>query len=707
MKYFLIIITVSCISVQVYGKPAGLDSLRQTNELKELVVKSYRLLTTRKGNREIFLATNLTHTEGMQGMDLMAYVPGLSVNAQEKILLKGKEPQVYLNDRKLEGNEVNALLKSLPAKDIARIEVSHNRNAADDGDTENGSVYIYTKKDAGFSWTTQMQGQLREWNDYGYFPGTSVNYGGNHWNIYGSYNYYQFTGHNKTLTTSGIASPEGHQLLFHQDDFNSDYLLKEMDYRIGTILTPGKNKKHTLGAEFSGTRDARFHFVNTNRLWRKDYEKQLEGHGINHMTNEKPSFTCTAALSWKWTPDSSGSYVRIMGNFFRMRSHGNSTQEAVYEQTDEWNSDETDITRSDTKNINIQADLLKAIRKWKLQSGLKYIRTKRDNHSIYFLPGNTTQYVINYHEQIAAGYFSINYNSRHIDLTAGTRMECTDTKYREEGGKETAHKYLNMLPDFSLMHHLSDDWSYELTYNMALTRPSFTNLSNGTVRYNDYSYSIGNPDLKAFTKHKAGLDLNWKQHTLSLEYDQAKDIITFMVVKANDKGMYEQYRNAGRYRKWNISYNFTGNVFSWWNLNLFAQVSHLNFPLNYRYTRQWTGLINVNSRFISGKCSTLSLNVQSAIGNLTANSRMTHNYTIVGLTYSYSPEKRWNIQLSINDLFHGFRQDYTDSYPAYTITTHSTFPTRILSLRLTYTFLGKRQIQEKNIDKDNSIRNRM
>ena len=83
MKKYLIIVTASCLSTQVYGKASGTDSLRQTRKLKEVVVKSDRLLFTHKGNRDVFLASNLKHTEGMQGIDLMAYVPGLSVNAQE------------------------------------------------------------------------------------------------------------------------------------------------------------------------------------------------------------------------------------------------------------------------------------------------------------------------------------------------------------------------------------------------------------------------------------------------------------------------------------------------------------------------------------------------------------------------------------------------------------------------------------------------
>lgn len=69
--------------------------------------------------------------------------------------------------------------------------------------------------------------------------------------------------------------------------------------------------------------------------------------------------------------------------------------------------------------------------------------------------------------------------------------------------------YLNdTLPDFTFTHHLTDDWSDGFTYNMAITRPSFTNLSKDTVRYNDYSYFIGYPTLTAFTRHKGGLDIN-------------------------------------------------------------------------------------------------------------------------------------------------------------------------------------------------------
>lgn len=80
--------------------------------------------------------------------------------------------------------------------------------------------------------------------------------------------------------------------------------------------------------------------------------------------------------------------------------------------------------------------------------------------------------------------------------------------------------------------------------------------------YNDHSYFIGNPTLSAFTWHKSGLDINWKQHTLSLEYNRAKDMITNQIVQADEKAMYEQYGNPGKYHEWDISYNYTGNPFS-------------------------------------------------------------------------------------------------------------------------------------------------
>lgn len=113
MKRYMLIIAVGSLTTHIHGATAGADSLRQTKELKELVVKSNRSLFIHKGNKAIFLVDNLKEKEGMQGIDLMSYVPGLSVNAQEKILLNGKDPVFYLNDRKLESNEINALLKSL------------------------------------------------------------------------------------------------------------------------------------------------------------------------------------------------------------------------------------------------------------------------------------------------------------------------------------------------------------------------------------------------------------------------------------------------------------------------------------------------------------------------------------------------------------------------------------------------------------------
>lgn len=708
MNKLLIVIPVACFTQQVSSKEITPDSLQQKKDLKELVVKANRPMYINKGNRLIFKVDNLKNTEGMLGLDILQYAPNLSIDAQENIKLNGKTPTVYLNDRKLAPGEVNSLLKGMQAGDIDRIDVRKSREASDDGDSGNGTVYVYTKRKTGLSGSVSMTGQLRAEHRYSFFPGMTFNYGSEHWNIYGSCDYYQYTGLNHSLNSSDVTDLNGAPVMAYNTKSAPGYFARQMLYRLGSTWTPDKKRHQTIGIELSGERDMTFHWTKNEDIQRKMFKDHLEDTGHNLWEQDKPSYNYNVALSWNWKLDAAGSYLRLLGNYFHMKSRSNSVQSTIYDHLSDWNSDETDVTLDKSHYYSLQADLQKTWGDWKLTSGVKYSTTRRDNNSTYYIMDATSEDDIRYHENITSGYASVSKHFKHVDLTAGIRLENTATNYRKNGNGKVERSYLNALPNFMFLHRLNDNWSYQLTYGITLTRPSFYSLSEGTMRLSDYTYSIGNPDLKAYTKQKGEFAVSYKQHTVSVGYRQSKNMIADIIARQDEKAQYWQTKNIGKYHEWYFDYNYTGNVFSWWNLNFYGEAASVHYPQNFRYRQLWEGYISMNSRFTAGEIGNFAINLQSVISDLEVNSKMTKGYTTVGLTYDRNFfHKKLNISISVSDLFHQFRQDYTDYFPTSTRTIKSYFPTRNVSLRLTYTFSSKRKVQDKNVENDNTINSRM
>jgi len=92
-------------------------------------------------------ADNLTQIGGTAA-DLMKNMPGVLVDAEGGITLRGKSPLVLINGRVsgIAGIDRSAQLTRIPASSIERIEIMNNPSAKYDADAEGGIINIILKK---------------------------------------------------------------------------------------------------------------------------------------------------------------------------------------------------------------------------------------------------------------------------------------------------------------------------------------------------------------------------------------------------------------------------------------------------------------------------------------------------------------------------------------------------------------------------------
>lgn len=90
---------------------------------------------------------------GGDATDVMKNIPGLSVDAEGNVEMRGKSPRVYVD-----GRPTMMTLDQIPAADIERVEVITNPSAAFDADATGGIVNVILKKSTrpGFSGQIQL-----------------------------------------------------------------------------------------------------------------------------------------------------------------------------------------------------------------------------------------------------------------------------------------------------------------------------------------------------------------------------------------------------------------------------------------------------------------------------------------------------------------------------------------------------------------------
>nr|WP_293839852.1 TonB-dependent receptor [uncultured Arsenicibacter sp.] len=163
-----------------------------TRLLTEVKVTGQREALTIKTDRQSYRAGQFGAAAGGTATDLLRNLPGLTINAEGDVSLRGTNGfLVLLNGKPVQAN-LGTLLNQLPANSIESIEVITIPNAQFDPDGKAGIIAIVTKKGADKGWSAVVNGMLGlpSVNDFGnargpvrYSPDMTLNYRSAKWDM--------------------------------------------------------------------------------------------------------------------------------------------------------------------------------------------------------------------------------------------------------------------------------------------------------------------------------------------------------------------------------------------------------------------------------------------------------------------------------------------------------------------------------------------
>ena len=138
------------ISAEKAAINAGVLELVPVNKnLKEVVVNSKKLMIERKIDRTVVNVDAFISNEGSTAMEVLEKSPGVTVDKDGNISLKGKPGVMIMLDGKpsyLSGAELANLLRSMPSNNLDQIEIMTNPSAKYDAAGNSGIINIKTKK---------------------------------------------------------------------------------------------------------------------------------------------------------------------------------------------------------------------------------------------------------------------------------------------------------------------------------------------------------------------------------------------------------------------------------------------------------------------------------------------------------------------------------------------------------------------------------
>jgi outer membrane receptor protein involved in Fe transport len=633
--HYLVSITAVGLA-KSYGQPFELSSVnnhvdlgifeltKQVTEMAGVSVTAKRPLIENKIDKTVVnVDASITNT-GATALEVLEKSPGVTVDNNGAISLKGKQGVIILIDGKqtyLGGNDLVNYLRSLTAAQLDQIEIMSQPPAKYDASGNSGIINIKTKKGTQYGYNGSVTLSLILAN-YPKSPNSvNMNYRKGKFNFFGQYSYTYWEGFNRIYIDRyfGRTSEKEFNSLFDQYSFlkfksNTHSFRAGMDYfaskrtTVGFAVNGTFNKTRSSGETQSDMVDKNYNLISSNYAY-----PQNEGPwrnvslNLNLKTTLKKSRELSADIdlvnynndsyqnSDNYTYDANGVLIPpddpiINPNPYKLRGHLPGKINII------------------TAKMDYSHPLKKGA---KLEAGWKagYVKNDNDAQYSYYLNNVLVNDVRRsnhfiYEENVNAAYINFSKQFKKFGLQTGLRMENTNvTGNQVIKQQKFDSSYLQLFPTIYLSYAANKTNNYTLSYSRRIDRPSYQDMNPFQYFLDMYTYRQGNPYLKPQTSHNVELSYNYKgQLNVSGNFTRTTDIIND-ILKQNDSThvTFLTKENVALRINIGLSVNYNKPLTKWWTIAAFTNVfnNHYEGVVNDKYLEidVATFMINLNNQF--------------------------------------------------------------------------------------------------------------
>ena len=566
-----------------------------TKTLNEVVVKSKKPLIELKADKTVFNVEASINAQGSNALELLSKSPGVLVDNNENISLKGKTGvKIYVDGKisQLDNKDLAAYLKSINSNDIEAIEMITNPSAKYDASGNAGVINIRLKKNKKYGTNGTVNLGLVQ----GYTPkgngSVSLNYRDKKINLFsnvgGNIGKYRETIDLYRIQNDSIYDQKG----------RNSFQDKSVNIKAGADLF--LDSKNTIGVMATAN-------FNDN-LWSGESNAPIyykpTGAFVKKLTafNTVPGSRTNANFNFNYRfADTTGKTINVDADYGIFRGTGRSLQPNNYYGANGnllYQLVYRNHTPTDIDIYTIKADV--EINKWKgkLGYGAKaaYVQTKNTFDFFNVVDGSDVKQLsksnsFDYKENVNAAY--VNYTrqlSTKWSLQVGVRAEQTNSEgklKRADGQSQTDDKvkrtYLDFFPSGALTWTVDKKNTLNLTYSRRIDRPTYQDLNPFENKLDELTYQKGNAFLRP--QYTNNIELT---HTFmgfintTLNYSHVKDYATLITDTANKNATFVQQRNLAKQQIYGISIGAPLPINKWWNgyVNLWANHQQFNGVFN-------------------------------------------------------------------------------------------------------------------------------
>ena len=618
-KYYSEAFELSNTKIEYRLKNINLNA--SETQLKDVTVVSKKPLVEQKLDRTIINVEASVTNVGATALEVLEKSPGISVDKDGNISLKGKNGVMVLVDGKptyLGAADLANMLRNMTANQLDQIEIMTNPPAKYDASGNAGVINIKTKKTK----AKGLNGSLTAGYGQGVYArnneSVNLNYKDGKWNLFGNYSY----NHNESFQ----------QLDLDRKFINTSKQVVSIFGQTSNTFSESNNHNAKLGADFSASKNTTYGFVVTgfdnasNRLG-ESTTRIMNGSVVLQSvtlakTPEAQRFkNLSSNFNFRHQFDTTGKELTVDLDYAGYDGKTNGRLTNSY-----FNGSGNPVLPGDTLNnilpttisiYSAKADYIMPLKKGaKFESGFKVSNVETDNNAQYdSLLNNLNKPDYNrsnhfiYKENIKAAY--VNY-SREINkkwsVQLGLRVENTHSKGNQLGNVQRASAifdttYTQLFPTAYISYTLNTKNQFSLNYGRRINRPDYQSLNPFVHFLDKYTFEQGNPSLKPQFSDNIELSHLFMGGLLSttINYTKTNNIIQQVIEQrtATNETFVKQ-ANIATLDQFGIAVAAQVPIAKWWNMNLYTNI----------YNNRFRGL--VNNTFVDLSSATLTFSGSSS-----------------------------------------------------------------------------------------------
>lgn len=585
------------------GEPVTIQAVSLQNassKLKEVTIVAKKPMIEVKADKTVFNVEASINAQGSNALELLQKSPGIQVDNNDNISMKGKTGvRIYIDGKmmQLDNKDLAEYLKSINSNDIEAIEMISNPSAKYDASGNAGIINIRLKKNkrigtngsvnAGF-----VQGVTPKGNG-----SVNLNYRDKKVNVFGNV---------------------GGNIGRYENELNLYRIQKDTLYDQKSIMASNNksanikagadfflDKKNTIGVmattnfsdnEWSSTGSTKVFYNPTG-----EYVKTLQAFNTIPGKRTNANFN----LNYRYA-DTTGREINFDADYGLFRGSGRSFQPNFYYGENNnllYSITNRNYTPTDIDIYTAKVDAEQKLGKGKLGYGAKTSFVKTKNTFDFFTDTAFDKPVqvlersnsFTYKENVNAAY--LNYQQQlnpKWSIQAGLRMEQTNSEgilTRADGVVQLDNKvkrsYVDLFPSAAVTWNINQKHSLNLTYSRRIDRPTYQDLNPFENKLDELTYEKGNAFLRP--QYTDNVELT---HTFlgmintTIGYSYVSDFTT-QATDTTGNATYVQQQNLANQQILSFNIGAPTPINKWWN-------GYANFWYNYQMFSGKIGENDVN-----------------------------------------------------------------------------------------------------------------